>query len=280
MSAKKYYAARKGILPEQSIDFETLKKIILMKYQELEKELYFQEATGYKCVDKKEPISGIWGNDIETYIYTKIKLKDIWPIEEKIHNYDEPVLFTVIEFLYDYVSEPIAKYKGYHEWDDCGWHCSKFDKEKGQEKFRIELNEIIKDYEGGYQLTKEGELQNLPSTGFEQLIEETIQTDEPGSIDDRIKYSKSKYFNYGSTNEDKKEAIRTLADVLEFLKKEGVTLPSKDDSDLFQIINRFDIRHHNRDQVGDYDRELWNDWMFYTFLSSIKVLIKIKEKTK
>jgi len=75
-----------------------------------------------------------------------------------------------------------------------------------------------------------------------------------------------------------KQMVRTLADVLEYLKKEGTRLPTKDDSDLFNIINNFDIRHHNRKQKGEYNKEIWYDWMFYTFLSSINVLLKLINK--
>lgn len=88
----------------------------------------------------------------------------------------------------------------------------------------------------------------------------------------------SKYRRYSATIDDKKDAVRTLADVLEFLRREGIKLSDKGDDDLFRIINRFDIRHHNREQQGDYDKEVWYDWMFYTFLSSINVLLKLENK--
>ena len=274
MDIKNYYAERKGMLQRVPIDLEMLKKVFLMTHQKFEDDVYFQGATGYTCVDYGKKV-GLWGHDIDAFIYTKLKMKNIWPIQENIENFDEPTLFTVIEFLYDYVSEPVNK--TYHEWNDCGWHCSKFDKEKGREKFRNEINEILNDYDVSYQLTKEGEIQKMPPTGFESIIEEPAQTDQPDNIDKRVENAISKYLRYGSTQDDKKEAIRTLADVLEFLKTGDIILPSRDDSDLFNIINNFDIRHHNRLQSGDYDKELWYDWMFYTFLASIKMLLKLKE---
>jgi len=81
---------------------------------------------------------------------------------------------------------------------------------------------------------------------------------------------------YGATISDKKDAVRELAELLEFLKKSGIRLQKKNESDLFRIINNFDIRHHNKFQHGEYDKEIWYDWMFYTFLSSINVLLKLK----
>jgi hypothetical protein len=66
--------------------------------------------------------------------------------------------------------------------------------------------------------------------------------------------------------------------VLEYLRKDNIKLPKNDDGELFQIINKFDIRHHNQTQKGDYDKEVWYDWMFYTFLASIHVLLKLNDK--
>ncbi|HIE32085.1 MAG TPA: hypothetical protein EYP67_06870 [Methanosarcinales archaeon] len=276
MSDKKYYAARKGILKPEPVDLQLLKKVFLRIYREFEDDLYFQEATGYHCVDKGE-VRGLWGrgdSDSEAFIYLELGMDDIWPIEKNIENYDEPTLFTVIEFLYDHVSEPIDKW--YHRWDNCGWHSSKYDRENGRAAYRKNLNEILKDYDCGYQLSSDGEILEIAPTGLEPIFEEIVQTDDPENIDMRRQNAISKYMRHHATTSDKKDAIRELADVLEFLKKDGVRLPSKDESDLFKIINNFDIRHHNKSQHAEYDREIWYEWMFYTFLSSINVLSKLK----
>ncbi len=273
MSNKKYYGERKG-LQKDPMNFDLLKRVFLLKFKQMENGLYFQQATGYTCVDKKDLI-GIWPQDIDTFIYSQIKLVNIWPIEENINDFDEVKLFTVIEFLYDYVSEPVDKW--YHGWDKCGWHCRNFNKENGENLFRDEMNSILNDYDGGYQLSKDGEIQKMPPSGFEEIIEEDIQTTQPDDIDNRTRNAKSKFLKYDASLEDKKDAIRTLADVLEFLKTGNITLPTKDSSNLFQIINKFDIRHHDRMQQGDYDKEIFYDWLFYTFLASINLLLKITQ---
>ena len=276
MGDKKYYAARKGISKREPMDFQLLKKVFLRRYREFEDDLYFQEARGYYCVDKGE-VRGSWGygdRDIEASIYLELGMRGIWPIEKNIENYDEPTLFTVIEFLYDYVSEPTDEW--YYDDYVCGWHSSECDREKGREKYRTKINEVLKDYDTGYELSSDGEILEIAPTGLETVFGEIVQTDDPDKIDTRRQNAISKYMGYGATISDKKEAIRELADVLEFLKKSGIRLQKKDESDLFRIINNFDIRHHNKSQQGEYDKEIWYDWMFYTFLSSINVLLKLK----
>ncbi len=144
----------------------------------------------------------------------------------------------------------------------------------------MRINEILRLYDRGYQLSSDGEIVEIAPSGLEPIFEEIVQTDDPDNIDKRVNIAISKYRRYGATIDDKKDVIRSLADVLEFLRKEGHKLPSKDDDDLFNIINGFDIRHHNKNQQSGYDRDIWYDWMFYTFLASINILLKLREDTK
>jgi len=257
------------------MDFKTFKKAFLLKFEELENNFYFREATGYECVDRGT-IRGIWGDDIETFFYLQLGKHNIWPIGSNLASFDEPMLFTIIEFLYDYVSEPQRKW--YHPYYDCGWHTADYDRDKGKRRYRNEINNILKDYGSGYVLSEFGEVLFSSPNGLENLAGEIVETGER-NIDESIRTAISKYRRHNATLEDKKDAIRNLADVLEYLRKEGIRLPSKDDDDLFNIINNFDIRHHNRMQHNDYSKEIWYEWMFYTFLSSINVLLKLLRET-
>jgi len=268
---KKYYAERRGVKLEP-LDFEELKKVFLAKFEELERSFYFRKATGYECVDQGN-IPGTWGNDPEEFFFLILRMHNLWPIRENIADYDELKLFTVIEFLFDYVSEP--QRVSYHAWNQCGYHTDDYNDIKGRAKYREEINGILKDYKSRYQLSETGEVLEIPPTGLETIPEEIVKTDDLKNIDDRVHAAIAKYRRHNATLDDKRDAIRTLADVLEYLKKEGYRLPTKDDSDLFRIINNFDIRHHNREQQGEYDKEIWYDWLFYVFLSSINVLLKL-----
>lgn len=272
MNERTYYSMRKGLVEPIKMDFRMLKKAFLHIYQQMDSESYFMQATGYHCVDAGE-FPGSWGSDIETFFYLKLKMKGIWPIASNINSWDEPTLFTVIEFLYDYVSEPLNRW--YHSWDNCGWHCIDFNTEKGRVRYRSEINNLLKEYDKAFELSENGEILEIAPTGLETLVDDIEETDDKFNIDNRIQAAISKYRRYSANLDDKKDAIRQLADVLEFLKKDGIRLDSKDDRDLFTIINSFDIRHHNKSQQSDYKKDVWYDWMFYTFLSSINVLLKI-----
>ena len=80
---------------------------------------------------------------------------------------------------------------------------------------------------------------------------------------------------HGSTVDDRRQAVRDLADVLEYLRpKVQSILTSNDEKDLFNLANNFGIRHHNDRQKTNYDATLWLAWMFYFYLSTVHVLLR------
>jgi len=95
----------------------------------------------------------------------------------------------------------------------------------------------------------------------------------------------AKYRDRHSTLLDRKEAIRELADVLEYLKstlKDNMTTDDEKEllkiqKDLFNIANNFQIRHNNVSQNDNYNRS-WMSWIFYLYLSSIHLLLRIRRK--
>ena len=74
-----------------------------------------------------------------------------------------------------------------------------------------------------------------------------------------------------------------LADVFEYLKKaHGLqsVLDKQDDSDLFQIVNAFAIRHHNPTQKSKYDKGIWYSWMFHFYLATYHANVRLIIKRK
>lgn len=275
MPDRKYYNERHSKLEPDPMDLPTLKRVFLNIYQDFKDRHYFQGAMGKNCTDKGL-IPGDWGHDIQAFFYQILRKMNIWPIEENIEGFDEPLLFTIIEFLHDYISYPEKTHD--HTWHYCGVHVLEFDKEKGQKHFRQAINKIIMDYDTGYKITKDGEIVGDPPSGLESLVDDPIVTPNPENIEIRVQTANLKYRKHNATLEDKKAAIIELAGVLEYLRKSQIKFPRKDDATLFQIMNEFDLRHNNKVQHSEYSKDIWYNWFFYTFLASISTLIKLNEE--
>jgi len=181
--------------------------------------------------------------------------------------------------LFDCVSKPTLGF--YHEWNGCGWHYSEFDKKSGQEEFRSELNQLLSGYGSSYELSVDGEILELPEAGMESLLEIELPECDPQNVKARVSHATLKFRRYRSSVEERREAVRELADVLEFLRPKLKTiLTKKDESDLFEIANKFAIRHHNESQKTEYDQSIWLTWMFYFYLATIHAALGLLEKTE
>lgn len=75
----------------------------------------------------------------------------------------------------------------------------------------------------------------------------------------------------GATEHDKRSAIVALHRVLE--QRRGLLRASlfrDDEGALFQIANRFDLRHGNDQQHPDYDPAFY-DWVFWWYLGTVEL---------
>jgi hypothetical protein len=182
----------------------------------------------------------------------------------------------MIEFLFQHVSKPT---KGtHHSWNNCGWHWDEFDEQDGRIEFCKRVNEALGHYEHAFELSSNGEVLRKPEQGFETLLIAELPSKDP-SVHDRVAAATLRFRRHGSTIDDRRQAVRDLADVFEYLRPQVQTfLTTKDEGDLFNIANNFGIRHHNDRQKTDYEAALWLNWMFYFFLATIHVLVrKIKK---
>lgn len=244
-------------------------------YIELEKKGYFQEAFGYNCVDGYVPSTV--GSNIQAYFKLKLRKTHLWPIKYLYSKYNESDLFDVIELLYDHVSEPISGWS--HEYANCGFHYDTFTKKNGQAYYRTIINEILNDYNEGYELSRVGEIRLKAIPGTETLLTSKPLEYDTHNVDNFVEEAVNSYQRSRSSLTDKRNAVKTLADVLEFLRpKIKSVLTTTDENDLFNIANNFGIRHHTKQQKTDYDQEVWLDWMFYYYLATIKAFIRLVRK--
>ncbi|WP_068505807.1 hypothetical protein [Paenibacillus kribbensis] len=277
MTKRQYYSVRAGKNTGENFPIETLRELIFRTYHFFYEKEYFQEAFGKMCVDAGL-ISGTCGSDIQGYFLRKLRKHSIWPIDDFYTKYSDDDIFDVIELLFDLVSKPIEG--TYHDWSDCGWHYSDFDKNLGQEEFRVEINEILRDYKQGYELSNDGEVLLLGDKGLSFLLEAKIPEYDLNNVDNRVEVAILKFRRYRASLNERKDAVRDLADVLEYLRPQIKDhMLSKDESELYNIANNFAIRHHNDKQKKDYDA-LWLSWIFYIYLSTIHMMVRTMKKAE
>jgi hypothetical protein len=266
-----YYSHRTGINPNsKGLPLSDVVDLFVRVFTQLCQEGYFVEAFGYTCVD----VGDIPGKvkDVELEMRLSIRKQNLWPIESAASHYSEDDLFDMIEFLYQHVSKPIDG--TYHSWDNCGMHWETFNQHEGRHEFRIKVNAVLDHYVKRFELSPAGEVLHKPEAGFEPIFDADIPSGDTNVIK-RINAAVLGYRRYGSTLDDRRQAVRDLADVLEYLRpKVQSLLTNNDEKDLFKIANNFGIRHHNDKQKTRYDAALWLSWMFYFYLSTIHVVLR------
>ena len=278
MIKRSYYSARIGKFGQDSkIDFKVLKQLFLMSYKILDRGGYFQKYFGTDCTDGY--MDGQLGDQIDAYLFINLRKNGLYPVYANLENYTEDDLFDMIEFLHDHCSKGVNGY--YHNYNNCGHHYDEFNDLEGQKYFRELMNPILQDYESGFEISEKGEVLILSDNGLSNLFDADIPTLQKENISDKINFAIVKFRRHKATLENRKEAVRDLADVLEFLRPDiKRCLNKKDENDIFNIANNFGIRHHNAEQQNDYNKSIWYSWMFYYYLATLHAVLRMtKNKT-
>jgi len=266
-----YYSQRQGTNPNMlGLPLLDVIDLFARVYDQLRADGFFTEAFGFECVDNG-PIPGAV-RDVDLELLLAVRKKALWPIRERGATYSEDDFLDVIEFLHQHVSKPIDG--THHSWNDCGMHWETFNKAEGQSLFRERVNSVLSHYAKPFVLSPEGEVLRRPEAGFEQIFEADIPSPDTNVVG-RINAATLRYRRHGSTPDDRRQAVRDLADVLEYLRPQVKSLlTSADENDLFNLANNFGIRHHNTQQKTGYDAQLWLSWMFYFYLATIHVVLR------
>lgn len=274
-----YYAKRNNLLQgEVKLDLCQLKEYFYQIYNFFKDKGYFEGAfygISYEEKWTSEEIhimSSLLNPSPEVFFLHHLNSEQIVPIEEFYEIYTEEELFTIIEVLYDKI--------GYYDFDE-----RKFKIEDAKESFLEEINNILKLYSDGYILEENnGYIMKMPNQAIVELLKEDVTVINDTTIIEQLKNALKRYYRFNSTLEDKKSAIFTLATILEPLREELKTLfgtkidinKNVHDSMLFEILNRFNIRHDNDKQFKQYNKEIWYDWMVQYYTSVIVTYYKLK----
>lgn len=253
---KKYYAERNGLLGK-NYNIKDLNDLFILFHRQLEEDGYLIKF--YGGLDKWEEYhSSICGDDLDTFVFSKTGYRDLLPPYYD-NNYKEEQIFSLIEMLYTYVN-------GIEE----------FSTGDGKAEYRQRVNAILNYYNKGWELTKEGYIRELVNNGLSTLL---IQDYSDLTIYEEISKTKEEFLRYGTTLDDKKDALIRLGNIMEPLREEMTKKLSKDDtSAIFNILNNFQLRHNNANQKTDYDKDIYYPWMFYQMLAALDAFLKIKER--
>lgn len=273
MKERKYFSERTGKNPKiKELDLPTLKKIFVIVFDSFFSKDYFRDQIGYIHWDNRRCVGSLGGEiDINNKLFLELRKENLWPIEENIEKYSEDDLFDIMEFCFDNISIP--------QWCDGGSGypdsiCG-YDEKTAQNEYRAELNKFLKDYGEGYELDESGCIVQLSGFGLDNIFKAEVPTEDEKVLKP-VEHAISKFRNRNSTREDRREAVRSLCDVLEYMRplvKDKIS--KKDEKDLFLIMNGFGIRHHKMDQQTNYDEKIYLSWMFYLYLSSIHAFVRI-----
>ncbi len=276
-----YYSVRKGLNPRlTNLDLPLLCSLFLAMYRDFDQRGYFVDAFGYSE-------GSLWYPgyiaDLGNYFLRKLRKPQLWPIETRTSYYSEDDLFDVIELVYDLVDKPkgAAITPSDARIPFRGGVASRFGREAGQAEFRAEVNEILRDYKSGYELSPDGEILEIADIGLESLLKTELPQLDPLNVEARVEAAVPKFRRRHSSLDDRRDAVKSLVEVLEFLRpKLKTVITRKDESDLFNIANNFGIRHHNTKQKMNYDQAVWLSWMFYFYLATIHAVTRLIKNGK
>ncbi|WP_202822673.1 hypothetical protein [Bacillus cereus] len=256
-----YYAERNGLLSKKNHTLRELRDLFVLFHNTLRKEGYLVKFYGGKDQSGTQH-GGICGDNADVFCFSKTGYKGLLPIDYDT-RYKEEQIFTLIEMFYTYVNHPIP-------------FLDEFNKEEAKDEYRNRVNEILNNYGKGWELVKEGYIRELVNNGLSPLLEQSY---DDSDIRTEIDKTKQEFLKYGATLDDKKDALIRLGSIMEPLREEMKNkLSKKDTSDIFQLLNEFQLRHNNVKQKTNYDKEVYYPWMFYQMLAALDAFLKIKER--
>lgn len=267
----KYYSERKNVLDEDyEIDLRNLKEYFLDVFYYFERQGDFKSAFIGIYSGERQLKAPAMGPSPEIYFLKHLRNSNIYPIEVYYNKYSQEELFTVIEILHNH----IARYD---------IESQEYDFKQVQEEFREYINSILRFYDKGYFLNINGHILELPNDGLLELLKSKNEVIESELTKNKLETAMKMYLHHTSNREEKRKAINLLADIIEpfryelqdILNEEWEINKNKHDNLIFEIVNKFNIRHNKT--VMNYSEEIWFDWMFHYYISVIKTYYRLKE---
>lgn len=257
-------------LPGPYLDACGARRAFAELIQEFEARGYLDQAFPRPCVDDQDWLEP----DPSVELQKRLGIPGLWPLAPD--DWDDSTYYGLIEVYHDFVSRPRVRH--YHDYSNCGWHYSHFATTTGREIYRWKANDLLRSAGISYQVADSGEDQGRLVAVFDdsrsQLLADAPRHTHPDTTA-RLDHAIALFRGRTATAEDKRSAVIALAGILEerrpLIKSE---LTSADEGALFQIANKFAIRHRNDQQFADYD-PVFLDWVFWWYLSTVELTNRI-----
>lgn len=267
MDKRKFFSERQSG-KERSYGLDELKELFKYEVEELGRCGYLDQYFG----GESNGGVGELGSDPSIRVYACLRKKGLWPLGDMSGYSSEGDVFDMIEYLFERVSGRDYDFNGVY-----------YDKTSGKEFYLSNINGILRGYGGGFELSENGDVMSLVPEGLELLFDADINHPDKENVEKRVRAAKLSFRmrdKEAGSFQNRKNAVRELADVLEFLVKKSreKVIFKKDESDLFEIANNFGIRHHNIDQKTDYDKCVFLSWVFYYYLASIHACVHLLKR--
>lgn len=268
--ARPYWSERISGLEPKTLDFHDVAASFVELIGCLDRRGYFERVFGADCVDNPRP-----GTDPALELKRRLGRDDLWPLQRNVASWNRDTLFDLIEVFHDIAARPTDG--TYHSFAGCGWDYSRYSSKAGQALYRWEVNRILDRSDIGYRLAEAGEdigrMVIVAGDARDDLVGQMLARGGPSQ--GRVDHAIAQFRSRGATRDEKRAAVRSLADVLESRRQLlKAHLLKKDEAALFQVANEFDIRHHRADQRADYD-EAYLDWLFWWYLATVGLLDRL-----
>ena len=191
------------------------------------------------------------------------------PTENNLLNMSRESIFDLIEFLSDYVSEPLsARLQRISD--------SSVQAENVLEKWRESVNEFLWQLDPPHNLTANKEIEiSPPSAGLQSLVDNHVSPS--WDAQEKVDHACRLFLKRNATELDRRSALKDLVDVLEPLRSDlAASIGKKGADSLFDIANNYGIRHNNERQkeLG----ENYTYWFFYCTLATIDLIGRLSGK--
>lgn len=236
---------------------------------------YFPNILPKVCADDH------WAEDINVTkeLRRATKLAIDWPLSAvEAKMLPDAAVYSLVEYFHDQAQRPRAA--KWHHWNDCGYDYSAFNRESGGTVYRWRVNELLEDHNAPLRLGNFGDEQGRLIHHFSAAQDELLSVEIENRSDrpsDEVAHAIRMFRARGANNIDKRAALAILAGRLELKRDYLVKKTTKGDvDDIFHIANRYNIRHR-KDQISE-EREEYLEWMFWNFLSMVRLLDALEMK--